>query len=164
MQASPLQLKKLYFVRTVVESSCDIADKDRVKGPTFDFSNVILATETGIGVAEAKEGEDQDYLVDLTIKLDPEKQPRKIPYKLDIRAIGLIKASYKIPKDKRGNLVTINGLAIVYGAIREMVTNLTARYQDGALTLPSVNFLDHENLSADSGAETKNIIFAGSDE
>lgn len=39
--------------------------------------------------------------------------------------------------------MVVNGLSILYGAIRELCTTITSRMPHGAICLPGANFLDH---------------------
>lgn len=66
------------------------------------------------------------------------------PYAIDIGVIGLFNVLPTLDKNKREGLLTANGASILYGAIREMVTSMTSRFAPGPLTLPGMNFEDHD--------------------
>jgi len=62
------------------------------------------------------------------------------PYMLDIQAVGVFTISDSVEESKRNQLIFECGAALVYGAIREMVANITSRSVFGRLMLPTPTF------------------------
>ena len=153
MQLSPLQLKELLFRRVSIEPTDEALQDRSGAADQFDFSGVRLDVETAVGIAAGQEDDPKDFLVDLRIKLDADDHPRPPPYKLDVQAFAVIQASPKLARERREALVTVNGLAMIYGAIRELVASVTGRFPHGILTLPTVNFIDHEKAGETQSPE-----------
>ena len=63
-------------------------------------------------------------------------------YDIDIHVVGIIEVVGELPEKTRDQIVQVNGLALLYGAAREMVLNVTARSVFGPFCLPSINFLE----------------------
>jgi preprotein translocase subunit SecB len=77
-----------------------------------------------------------------TLKVDLQDNPdspSKPYYFGSLEVVGFFRVSpaYKDDPDK---LVNISGASLLYGSIRELVCNLTARGPWGMVTLPTVNF------------------------
>jgi preprotein translocase subunit SecB len=70
--------------------------------------------------------------------LDGQKPP---PYAGHIIAEGRYQVHEQYPYDPE-RLIRITGASMLYGAIREMTTSITARGPHGMLTLPSVSFYE----------------------
>jgi preprotein translocase subunit SecB len=143
MRLSPLQLQKLVFTRIKVEAAKafeKITPKD--DATNFDFQGVTLITNLACGHAQGQEKNPRDFLVKLGIILN-NKQGKPAPYLVDIEAAGYISLSEVIPKDDRSDIALVNGASLLYGAIRELVTHLTARAPLGLCQLPTMNFSDH---------------------
>lgn len=60
-------------------------------------------------------------------------------YRGEIEFEGMFDVHPEFPEDKREEMVRMNGGAILYGAIREMTINLTARSKHGPFELPTVD-------------------------
>lgn len=144
MVISPVQTKSIVYRRVYVAPVLDESDrvKPGMKAAGFDWSDVNLGIETGVGTREDQVDNPVDFLISLRIKLD-NKEGKETPYLLDIEAVALLRVSANLPAERREELAEVNGLAIVYGAIREMVVGLTSRMEYGSLVLPGVHFQDH---------------------
>jgi preprotein translocase subunit SecB len=106
----------------------------------FNFEGVVMNEQAGI--AAIGDAEDPKLFgVNLRIGISNEKG-KIAPYDIDVEAVGSFGISPLIPKEKREELVLVNGCAILYSAIRDQVMTLTARSYHGTLILPTVNFLD----------------------
>ncbi len=143
MRLSPLQLQKLVFTRIRV-ASAKVFEKITPKddATNFDFQGVTLITNLACGSAQGQEKNPRDFLVKLGIILN-NKQGKPAPYLLDVEAAGYLNVSELIPKDDRSDIVLVNGASLLYGAIRELVSHLTARSPLGMCQLPTMNFADH---------------------
>lgn len=79
------------------------------------------------------------WRVELTIKLLHDRK-KPFAYKGVVRVVGLIEAHPGFPEDKVANVVQVNGGAMLYAVIREMVATVTSRSAKGSLMLPTLNF------------------------
>ena len=97
----------------------------------------------------------QIFFIVLHVAIDQnEKKPA--PYKIDVSALGIIEISEVIEPEKRRDLALVNGASLVYGAIRELVTTVTARCIPGPFILPTTDFRDHSKfLQTSPPQETK---------
>lgn len=87
-----------------------------------------------------------EWQLELTIKLASIEKTKPFIYEFEIQVIGVVELVVELPADRREQLAVVNGLSILYGAVREMVINLTGRSPYGALTLPTLSFTDVLNL------------------
>ena len=85
-----------------------------------------------------------DYLVGLEVKIESARKGVRAIYEGKVEFLGQFQVSDSLPEEKRLRAVTVNGASILYGAVREMVANVTARGPHPMITLPSLSFLDAE--------------------
>jgi preprotein translocase subunit SecB len=143
MQASPVQTRSILYRRVEVtpylnsENQIDI----KLNAPNLDWNGVRLEVATGTAIAEEGDSDPSTFLVSLRLQV-PNTHGKICPYKLDIELLGIIQVSPNLLVQRREELATVNGLAIVYGAARELVTSITGRMEYGPLVLPGVNFQD----------------------
>lgn len=130
-KASPLTFKSLKFLRVFVE--VDFESKVKVKD--FDFDGVRL----GFSVKHTKL-QDGTWAVMLGFVSTNEKSDVLCPYEIDIQAVGTFSVALNFPEDKVEKLVYENGTALIYGAIRDMVVNITSRSSPGPIILPTPTF------------------------
>lgn len=128
MNHSPLQLKHYFFSKASILA--------QPKGDPAAINGI----ETKIGVGRINESPD-DYLVSLTVRLVPLEENNPC-YLGEFVAIGVFAVHPGYPKEGRDKLVGVNGASVLYGAIREMVANLSARGPWPMLTLVAMNFAD----------------------
>jgi preprotein translocase subunit SecB len=128
MKKSPLQLKGLFFVKVAVEA-----------GPELD-----AAAECDIETkhfVDRLEKADRTWNILLSVTTKPPKE-KKAPYTIDVEVYGRFQVSDDWPKEKTVALVYANGTSLLYGAVREMVANLTARGPHGMVVLPTLSFVN----------------------
>jgi len=80
------------------------------------------------------------------------KKPDKTLHNGQIEFEGLFDVHPDFPEEKVENLVRLNGGAILYGAVRELVLNLTARSKYGPFEMPTINPQMFLELSEKAGA------------
>ncbi|WP_338725912.1 hypothetical protein V8687_20215 [Shewanella baltica] len=150
MTHSPLQMKQLIFTKISVESNENIENADEIWAPTYDFDDVIIQTESITASKEGEEDDPRDYLVRIRVTISNEIEESKAsPYDIDIHAQAWFELDPIYDLGKRESIVSINGSSMVIGAIREMLTQLTARSIFGPMTLPSLRFQLAEEDSED---------------
>jgi len=154
MILSPLQLRQQYFVDVLVESGVGPQTEQfnfpEQTAPVFDYEGIKFEVNLSIAVNEEQQDNPTEYLVDLRFAI-----PEGCPYKIDIRTVGLFSINADLPIHERDNIVTVNGAAVLYGAIRELVTTITSRSLKGLLTLPTVNFSDHRRPAPEQQPQVK---------
>jgi preprotein translocase subunit SecB len=78
----------------------------------------------------------------LTVTFGGEDPDAAVPYRGQLTAVGDFQIVKEYPEENRDSLIRITGASILYGACREMLTNLTARAPHGMISLPSISFVD----------------------
>jgi len=63
-------------------------------------------------------------------------------YDAEIRIQGLIAAADTLNQDVKEQLALTNGFSVLYGAVRELLLNLTARSVYGPVPLPTLSFVE----------------------
>lgn len=150
MNISPVQLVHLTFHRVSIET-----DTENLAGVTAEggdahgmFDGVIVRTGATKNRIDKEDHRGTPYFLTLRLLInneaDPSNSDQKFsPYKLDVEAGGVvIVANGADALGDSEDLVTVNGLALIWGAIREQVATITSRMPAGTALLPSVNFLD----------------------
>ena len=129
---SPLQLDKYYFTKVCIEASGGHCGK-----------TINISTK---GKCRHQEGNQHKWLVELTVILNrSEDEKLKSPYTGEVEIIGFFSVSVDkdYPSDKLHKLVHFNAPALLYGAVREMIFNVTARGPNSHIVLPTVSFIDN---------------------
>lgn len=110
---------------------------DSVDAPSFDWKGVNIGIQTN-----HEQHENGEHFLFLRFIVD-NKKGKQAPYAIDVKIMGRFSYIGPDADDKAMDLVVVNGLSILYGAIREMCTIVTARMPHGAVCLPGANFMDH---------------------
>ena len=150
MKPSPIQLLQLTFKRVHVEIDQEHAPTEPTNPLTtaFVFDGVSITTEVGLAEIDMAHERGQMYLVSLQVvidnKADTDEPDRKFsPYRIDIEAAGIVVLSRGAEKlGSAHDLVTVNGAALLWSAIREQLLTLTSRMPAGPVMLPTVHFHD----------------------
>ena len=157
MMPSPVQLLQLIFKRINIEIDQAHAPAEPPNPMTtvFVFDGVSITTEIGLAEIDMTHERGQMHLVSLQLLVDnqtsADEPDRKFsPYRINIEAAGII----LLPKgaEKLGSphdLVTVNGAALLWSAIREQLLTLTSRMPAGPVMLPTVHFHDLKQTTAD---------------
>lgn len=139
IQLSPLQLVQMVFTKTRVEAYELGEDISEGWAPQFDFDGVNLLIENTVG---QQEDNITDFLVMLRVAvLNEADAVKKAPYTFDIAVQGVFKLAVDFSCDDRHDLVRVNGSAMLYGAIRDMLQQVSGRSVLGTLLLPTLHFL-----------------------
>lgn len=95
----------------------------------------------------------------LSVKFGPQESG-DANYRGQIEFEGIFDVHPGFPAEKAEEIVRMNGGAILYGAVREMVMNLTSRGKHGPFELPTIDariFLKLPEKSAASDTTTKKL-------
>jgi preprotein translocase subunit SecB len=107
----------------------------------FDFEGVTVETNVQVNPFTGTENDGQVFVAQLLFRVLNETG-RRCPYKLDFSVSGVFEVVKQIDVAEREVFVAVNGTTLLFGAIREQVSSITARSGNGLLLLPTVNFLD----------------------
>ena len=153
LQMSPLQLKELLYKKILIEAAVDLTEAEGYWAPTFDFEGVKLVADLAVGFAKGQQDDPRQFMVEMTVAIpnDPE-DGKRAPYTLDIQAQAWIEVADGIPKDKRREIVEVNGASLILGAIRELVLQVTGRSGLGPMLLPTLRFLPQPAPGSDPSA------------
>ncbi|MCA1659490.1 MAG: protein-export chaperone SecB [Verrucomicrobiaceae bacterium] len=136
MKISPLQLRQYFLTEISVRANNEFVGADSDEAG-FD-------EDIGIGAEVSRAANPEDkraWRVDLKIWLI-HAESKRLPYNVQIAGTGIFDVSPGVPDDFVERLVSANGPAVLYGAMREVVAQLTRRGPNPALMLPSVTFID----------------------
>lgn len=144
MIPSPLSLETYFF--THVEVDAQPVDADNLGEGGFS-SHLECARH---------EDEPGKWLVELGLKLDEDEEDGCPPYTFRVETVGLFAVEPEYPEKKVEAMVRVNGAAVLYGFIRELVANLTARGPFPQVHLPTVTFIDEvETIAPTKESEQK---------
>lgn len=142
VEMSPLQLKQLIFGRIYVEAVDASRLPDDVWAPSFDMTGVLIQSQINVIPKNSEEKDSKQFVVVVAFKVsNPDDDTAIAPYNIDMEAQALFEIGAMDDEKKCENLVRVNGASIIIGAIREQVTQLTARSVYGPLTLPTLRIL-----------------------
>lgn len=149
MRSSPVQLVHLVFDKVCVELDPRHAPQEPYGFKSgFMFEGVLFKTEVGFEEVEGAAPEEQVFEISLALAVENKKQKdrknqRFSPYLLEVKGRAIVRmhktASRLAPLE---DLAVVNGAALIWGAMREHVANLTSRMPAGQILLPTVNFHD----------------------
>jgi preprotein translocase subunit SecB len=130
MNPSPLLLERHFFSKIALDAHLD---------PPLDRDNVLRCQ------MEVAQAADNPRRFQVVLKLGLESRlEKRSAYTGEIHAVGFFRVVDDYPDDKIPTLVQTNGSALLYGAIRELVINLTSRGPWPPIVLKSVTFLPVE--------------------
>ena len=134
MQASSLQLESSAITRLHVEVNRGFPT-DSTAAPFSDFSGAGLESNVEFG---PDENDPRRYFLKLEVRL-PGTEETPSPYTLDLEVIGIFRCTGGNIEDEK--LVGVNGPAVLYGSVRELVMLITSRGPFPPMVLPTVNFV-----------------------
>ncbi len=126
---SPLQLTQHSFIGIAVETN--------PKGT----STGEVAMEPQISFRSSPEKPNQ-WILGLRVVSKSANSEAPFLYEIDVSIQGIVEVSEGFPKEKREQLATVNGLSLLYSAIREMVLTISGRSAHGPISLPVLSFME----------------------
>lgn len=144
MQLSPLQLLEYVFDGVSVQPVKGYRPDPDVS-PTLVFfpGKLSLSAQVGIDLL-AEEVKYSDYGVSLALKVGP-KSDEQAPYEVNVTVKGLVRMHLTQAEgqaEERRVRALVNGVSLLYGAVRDQVMTITSRSVHGPFLLPSVSFAD----------------------
>ncbi|MBB4226079.1 hypothetical protein [Variovorax guangxiensis] len=146
MNAQILHLDRIEFSTIKIETnSGEFTRDDTFPQLTFDFDNVTVLTRSDLLFPPDQAEDPRAFILIYGIKVESDSAKKKeiqIPYDIEIEALGYFRyvGGDEFKGAERFRAVRFSGYQILYGAIREMVSNLTARGRNGLWHLPARNF------------------------
>lgn len=151
MLLSPVNLEHYVLSLISIEPIEGYVSNDEALYP--DFRDAEFGAQ--INVAEVN-GEhvpnSPAYQIDMTLSCSP-KSENGFPYRFRVGVTGYISFRGAQVGKERTDIVTVNGCALLYGTLRDVIHTLTMRFSNGPVMLPTVTFLDMRKN--DSGAKEK---------
>ena len=147
MIPSPLRLEKHFFTRLHVDAcpdGCATAGAGRVTSEVSCFR---------------EETDPPLWMVQLDLRREKDEEQGCPEYSFDVQVIGLFSVDPTFPEERIDRLVHANGAAVLYGAAREMIANLTSRGPFAQVNLDTVTFVDevHELAPAATAKPTRKV-------
>jgi preprotein translocase subunit SecB len=126
---SPLQLKQYFFTLfSVRPNQQGTPQAQPVLEQTISF--------------EKTPKEQNQWTLSLRILMKSAKPEAPALYEGEIEMVGVVEVGNGYPPEKAQQLAVVNGLSLLYSAIREMFLTFTARCAHGPMTLPVLSFVD----------------------
>jgi len=132
MQSSPLHLENYFFTRIHLDA-CEDPACQKAEG------SGQLKTQTR---CQPHNNEPLRWMVTLNLSIDQETEAPCPPYTVEFEVVGFFKVDESFPEEKRASLVKANAPAVLFGAVREMLTTLTLRGPYPPINLNTVTFID----------------------
>jgi preprotein translocase subunit SecB len=163
MSTQKLLLDRVEFSTVKVESlqDGDFKRDDVFPQLEFDSDEVKFLTRSALAYTPDEAADPRHFQFIYGIKVDSETAGVKIPYSLEIEAVGYFRyvGGEEFSGADRFRAVRFSGYQILHGAIREMVSNLTARGRHGIWNIPARNFGEMARLKADDDeAQRKELL------
>lgn len=163
MQLSPLQLLEYTFDGvSVMPVAGYVADPEYSTDLVFFPGKLALAADTGLALL-TEEASYSDFGVRLTLRVGP-KEDSVAPYQVQVSVRGVVRMHLTQASgqaEERRVRALVNGVSMLYGVVREMVSNITSRSAHGQLLLPSLNFADlAKHMADDTTAATNPVLNA----
>ncbi len=134
MNPSILTLREIKFLRANV----DVNLESKIPVDEYSFEGADLGWNILHGRTQK---EANTWWVAVWFSNTRDESKRVCPYKIDVRAMGIIAINEAFDEAKKEEIVYENGAALVYGAIRELVSTMTGRFIAGSLVLPTPTFI-----------------------
>ena len=145
MNSSPLSLERYAFKRVEITAS---------EKPDQGAVNVL-----NIKLSCARNQADPNrFLIGLDLKILADAASGKVPtYTGELSIEGYFRIAAEVPEDRKQEIVVVNGAGMLFGAMREMVNNITARGPWPSLMLTTMSFVQMaRNLAAAQAEESAN--------
>jgi preprotein translocase subunit SecB len=123
---SPLQLKDLKILRVQFDTR-----QVEEPGTDLEFSHAIEVHHS--------EEEGSPWLVRLDVQFKPRAEEDQSPYLGEVVVVGIFALDPEFPEEKSVEMVSMNAGAILYGAVRELLSNISSRGIHGPILLPMLD-------------------------
>lgn len=115
-----------HFIRSFHFDSNEVDPKDEFESPQLIISQKHWRN-------------DNYWYVALDVETEKCDETSNVPYTFKAVVEGVFEIAPSFPEDKLEDLVKMNGGAILYGTIRELVSNFSSRSLNGQAELPTID-------------------------
>lgn len=166
MSAQLLLLDRIEFSTIKVESAKNGEFERSSDFPQleFDFEKADFLTRSSLSYPPEEAEDPRHFSLRYGVKIDEADQKEfKTPYSIEVEVVGFFRytGGEEFKGMDRFRAVRFSGYQILYGAIREMVCNLTARGRYGIWQLPARHFQGVAKIKAEED-EKRRIDFIAS--
>lgn len=120
----PIELERVIFTRSVVVS---------IQGHDPTVTKELAGPDNDINVSPI-EGENNLFMATMTTKMNLDGSP-EYPYMIDMECLGFFRVVDEADEKARNGGLLVVAHSVLYGAIREAVSWLTARQAYGSVSL-----------------------------
>ncbi|MBA1227937.1 MULTISPECIES: hypothetical protein [Stutzerimonas stutzeri group] len=145
MKAPLLSVDKIEFEKISVEVNPEFDGEysSELKKVNFNYKGSRFFRSVSLSYPDDQLADPRffSFTLNLVLSQDNQKSEIILPYSIDVKATAYMR--YDGEKHKNVELfraVRATGYAILYGSIREMISNLTARGPHGLWMLPAADF------------------------
>ena len=141
MEPSRIQLRTYHLGAVSIIPHAD-ADATPL-GQYADFNHVDFSSKVSLQERIQEEGDGCNQY-GLHLKISAKRgESKAFPYDIEVDIFGVFDVGALADKD-RIPLLLVNGASMLYGALREVLLNITYRCMHGPVMLPSVHFVQLE--------------------
>jgi len=145
MKPSPLQLESYVFTRIHMDA-CEDPECLEMESA----GQVQVNTQ-----CQQHNEEPSRWMVTIRVSVSQKDAEPCPPYVLDVEVVGFFQVAEEYPPEKRASMVKANAPAVLFGAVREMVSNITARGPYPRVDFPTVTFIDEAQARPEPSVEKK---------
>ena len=144
MKPSPIQLTEYFLIDLRLSANPKFDAKQDIP---ISFDNF----EINVEASPSPKGK-RDWQISMKLNHQPPAEAN-VPYRFSAEIVGFFFIHPEFPEDRIDRLVKTNGASMLFGALREIIRDTTARGPYLALFLPSTSFYEPET-KAEAGAIT----------
>ena len=133
MKAAPIILTDYFVIDLHVSANVKF---DTKKESPIEFVDFKVECD-----AASDEKDERSWQLNLKLQLQPPAEAN-VPYRLSADMVGFVIVHPNVPKDHIKRLVETNGASMLFGALREIVRDATARGPFPALIIPGTSFYE----------------------
>lgn len=145
MNTQKLLLDRIEFLAVKIESVKAGKFEGNKAFPqlNIDFSKIGVLTRSSLNYGDEEVSDPRHFALTYGVKIDKDQpEGAKVPYVIEVEVVGFFRytGGDEFVGEDRFRAVRFSGYQLLYGAIREMVANITARARHGLLQLPARTF------------------------
>lgn len=140
---SELRLDRIEFqdIKVKVNNKAKRVVEENVPQLRVDFEKYNLYHRSKVIFPDTEVNDPRHFALTYGVKLESKNGKDLMPYEIEIEALAFLNYDGdELQGADRFRAVRFTGYQMLHGAIREMISNLTARSRHGLLQLPSRNF------------------------
>ena len=139
MKPSPIHVTEYFVTEASFSANRKFDPKQDVMLQSDDFQ---LGVE-----AQASPDNKRRWQIVMRLQHQPPAEAN-VPYRFTVEVVGFFVVLERYPEERVDRLVRTNGSSMLYGILREMVRDLTARGPYAQVMLPTTNFYEPEPAEA----------------